>query len=76
MTEVNIQEQSARFASHKLGEREPVASFKTRFDNQVKANLGAGVPDVSDSTRALEFFFKLDDKRYRRMFQYYRNKAG
>jgi hypothetical protein len=69
MTKVNIQEQVARFASVKQGEREPVASFKTKFDNQVKANLGAGV------TRALEFFFKLDDKRYRRMLQYYRNKA-
>jgi hypothetical protein len=75
MTEVNIQEQVARFASLKQGEREPVASFKTRFDNQVKANLRAGVPDVSDSTRALEFFFKLDDKRYRRILQYYHNKA-
>jgi hypothetical protein len=54
MTEVNIQEQLARFASLKQGEREHVAPFKIRFDNQVKANLGAGVPDVSDSTRALE----------------------
>jgi hypothetical protein len=52
-----------------------VAPFKIRVDNQVEANLGAGVPDVSDSTRALEFFFKLDDKRYRGMLQYYRNKA-
>jgi hypothetical protein len=51
MTEVNIREQLARFASLKQGDRESVAAFKTRFDNQVKANLGAGVPDVSDSTR-------------------------
>jgi hypothetical protein len=75
MTEVNIQEQQARFASLRQGNREPVATFKTRFDYQVEANLGAGVPDVTDSTRALAFFFKLDDKRYRRMLQYYRNKA-
>jgi hypothetical protein len=34
-----------------------------------------GVPDVSDSTRELEFFFKLDDKRYRGMLQYYGNRA-
>jgi hypothetical protein len=69
MTEVNIPEQLARFALLKQGEREPVAPFK------VETNLGAGVPDVSVSTRALEFFFELDDKRYRRMLQYYRNKA-
>jgi hypothetical protein len=75
MVEVNIQEQLARFASLRQGEREPIASFKTRFDNQVKANSGAGVPESTESTRALEFFFKLDDKRYRRMLQYYRNKA-
>jgi hypothetical protein len=37
MTEINIQEQVARFASLKQGEREPVVSFKTRFDNQVEA---------------------------------------
>jgi hypothetical protein len=34
-----------------------------------------GLPDVSDSTRELDFFFKLDDKRYRGMLQYYRNRA-
>jgi hypothetical protein len=67
MTEVNIQEQLARFASLKA--KESLCRALTRFDNKVKANLGAGVPDVSDSTRALEFFFKLDDKRYQRMLQ-------
>jgi hypothetical protein len=56
-------------------ERESIASFKTRFDYQVKANLEAGVPEATESTRALEFFFKLDDQRCRRILHYYRNKA-
>jgi hypothetical protein len=61
MVEVNIQEQLARFASLKQGERAPIASFKTRFDNLVKANSGAGMPESTESTRALDFFFKLDE---------------
>jgi hypothetical protein len=41
-------------------ERESIASFKTRFDYQVKANLEAGVPEATESTRALEFFFDAE----------------
>jgi hypothetical protein len=52
-----------------------VAEFKTRFDNQVKSNLGAGVPSVSDATRATDFLSKLDPRRYSGMLTQKRNNA-
>jgi hypothetical protein len=60
MTEVNIQEQLARFASLKQGDREHVAPFKIRFDNQVKANLGAGVQ--GDREHVAPFKIRFDNQ--------------
>ena len=71
--EVNALEQETRFAALKQGEREFISTFKTRFDNQVKANTGAGVPPPTERRLALEFIMKLDTKRYRRMLSQMRN---
>ena len=57
---VNIHDQTSRYNALRQGERELVAEFKTRFDNQVKSNLGAGVPSVTDATRAIDFLSKLE----------------
>ena len=71
--EVNALEQQIRFAGMKQGEREYISTFKTRFDNQVKANEGAGVPQSTDRKLALEFIMKLDAKRYKTMLWQMRN---
>jgi hypothetical protein len=57
------------------GEREYISTFKQRFDNQIKANQGAGVPEITESKLALEFITKLDPKRYKRMLSKMRNDA-
>jgi Zinc knuckle len=75
MREMNILEQETRFAALRQGEREYISTFKQRFDNQVKANEGAGVPEITDSKLALEFITKLDPKRYKRMLVQMRNEA-
>jgi hypothetical protein len=75
MKERNILEQETRFAAVKQGEREYISTFKQRFDNQVKANEGAGVPEITESKLALEFITKLDPKRYKRMLVQMRNEA-
>jgi hypothetical protein len=75
MREMNILEQETRFAALRQGEREYISTFKQRFDNQVKANEGAGVPVITDSKLALEFITKLDPKRYKRMLVQTRNEA-
>jgi Zinc knuckle len=75
MREVNVQEQETRFAALRQGEREYISTFKLRFDNQVKANEGAGVPEMTESKLALEFIMKLDPKRYQRMLAQMRNDA-
>jgi hypothetical protein len=73
MREVNVLEQETRFAALRQGEREHISTFKLRFDNQVKANEGAGVPEITESKLALEFIMKLDPKRYKRMLAQMRN---
>ena len=75
MVQVNIQEQESRYAELRQAEREFLTSFKLRFDNQAKANAGAGVAPISDSKRALDFICKLDPKRYRSMLAKVRNNA-
>ena len=65
--EVNTLEQEIRFASLRQGEREFISTFKLRFDNQVKANTGAGVPEPTEKRLALEFIMKLDTRRYKNM---------
>jgi hypothetical protein len=75
MREVNILKQETRFAAVRQGEREYISTFKLRFENQVKANESAGVPEITVSKLALEFIIKLDPKRYKRMLAQMRNDA-
>ena len=71
--EVSALEQEIRFGALRQGEREFISSFKIRFDNQVKANIGAGVTPSSKKRLALEFIMKLDTKRFKRMLCQMRN---
>jgi Zinc knuckle len=73
MKVVNALEQEIRFSTMRQGDREFMSTFKTRFDNQVRANEGAGVPRPTDRKLALEFIMKLDPKRYMRMLSQMRN---
>ena len=75
MAEVNMMEQIARFEVLRQGERENIHVFKLRYDNQIKANTGAGVPPITDSLRAMEFIYKLDSRRYRPMIASMRHDA-
>jgi hypothetical protein len=65
MEEMNILEQESRFAALHQGEREYISTFKQRSDIQVKANEGAGVPEITESKMALEFITKLDRCSFR-----------
>ena len=73
--EVNVQEQESRYAVLRQGDRESIHVFKVRFDNQIKANQGAGIADVTESKRALEFIYRLDGRRYKPMLVSMRNDA-
>jgi hypothetical protein len=75
MQMVNVQEQEARYAELRQGEREFTSSFKVRFDNQLKANAGVGITKQTEPKLALEFIFKLDPRRYRDMLTSMRNDA-
>ena len=75
MREVNVQDQESKYAMLRQGEREYITVFKTRFDEQVSANEGVGMPGVSEAKRALEFLHKLDPVRYRKMLAQMRNDA-
>ena len=75
MAQVNVQDQESRYALLRQGDREYITSFKTRFDHQVMANAGAGVPAVLESKRALDFIMRLDPKRYKGMLSQMRNNA-
>jgi hypothetical protein len=76
MRGINVSEQESRYANLKQGDREYVSTFKQRFDHQVQANEGVGIPDISVSKRALDFINKLDPRRYRGMHSQMRNLAG
>ena len=75
MMRLNRREQNARYAALKQGDKEYITSFKTRFDAQIQANRGAGLPDLEDETLAMDFIHKLDMRRYARMLSSMRNKA-
>jgi hypothetical protein len=62
MKEVNSLEQKNRFSSIRQGQREYISTFKTRFDNHLRANEGAGVPRPTERKLALEFIMKLDQQ--------------
>ena len=64
-----------RYSELKQGDKEFISNFKTRFDNQIKANEGAGLPVQDQPKLALEFLFKLDSKQYKDMVSSMRNDA-
>ena len=75
MNDVNMHEQENKYNSLRQGEREFISTFKVRFDEQVSANNGVGVAEITDSRRALDFILKLDPKRYKRMHDDMKNDA-
>ena len=58
------------------GEREPISDFKTRYDNQTKANEGVGIVNDDETLIAVDFLSKLDPKRYTGMLTVLRNNAA
>ena len=72
---LNIKEQEARYECLKQGEREFLANFMIRFEAQVLASRGAGVAEISESKRAMDFVYKLDKARYGTMMAGMRNAA-
>ena len=75
MTQINVQEAENRYNALRQMDKELVSSFKLRFDNEVKSCNGAGVPAVADAKRALDFLYKLDAKRFKKMLASMRNNA-
>ena len=75
MVRLNKREQMARYSSLRQGDREYIASFKTRFDAQILASRGAGVADIDEETMAMDFIHKLDTKRYEKMLVHMRRNA-
>ena len=75
MIRLNKREQMAKYSALRQGDREYIASFKTRYDAQILASRGAGVPDIDEETMAMDFIHKLDTKRYEKMLVHMRNNA-
>jgi hypothetical protein len=73
MKELNALEQENRFNRLIQGDREFIDAFKARFDNQLRANEGAGVPMPNERKLALKFITKLDPKRYKQMLSQMRS---
>jgi hypothetical protein len=44
------------------GQHETISDFKTRYDNQVKANQGVGVVNADESVVSIDFLSKVDPK--------------
>ena len=76
MSSVNLYDQQMRYNELRQGDHEPIADFKTRVDNQLKANSGVGMTEISESLRALDFIGKLDTERYADMLTVMRNNAA
>jgi hypothetical protein len=76
MSFVNIHDLLVRYNYMEQGGRESIAEFKTRFDNQIKANQGVGIPDIDEELSAMDFIGKLDSKRYSGMLTFMRNSAS
>ena len=75
MVRLNKREQMARYSALRQGDREYIASFKTRYDAQILASRGAGVADIDEETMAMDFIHKLDTKRYEKMLVHMRRNA-
>lgn len=54
MVRLNKLEQMARYSALRQGDREYIASFKTRYDAQILASRGAGVADIDEETMAMD----------------------
>ena len=67
MRAVNVNDQKMKFNNMRQGEREYVSDFKTRYDNQLKANEGVGIVADDESLVAIDFLSKLDPKRFTSM---------
>ena len=75
MVRLNKREQLARYSALRQGDRENIASFKVRYDAQVQAGIGAGLPVIDEETMAMDFLHKLDPKRFERMLNHMRRNA-
>jgi hypothetical protein len=73
---VNINDQLIRFGNLRQGQHETLSDFKTRYDNQVKANQGVGVVNTDESLVAIDFLSKLDPKRFTSLLTVLRNNAA
>ena len=54
MVRLNNREQMARYSALRQGDREYIASFKTRYDAQILASRDAGVADIDEETMAMD----------------------
>ena len=72
---LNRHEQELRYHALKQGDRESIASFKARFDDQIKFNKAVGVPEMDQPRLAMEFLHKLDLKRHGNMLVKMSNSA-
>jgi Zinc knuckle len=75
MSVANIHDQSMKYLNLRQGEKEFISDFEIRFDHQVQSKKGAGVPDITDRLRAMDFIGKLDSKRNNGMLTSMRNCA-
>ena len=75
MVRLNKREQIAKYSALRQGNREYIASFKIRYDAQVQASIGAGLPAIDEETMAMNFLHKLDPKRFDRMLNHMRRNA-
>ena len=76
MRAVNINDQLVRFSNMRQGDREYISDFKTRYDNQVKANEGVGIVNDDETLVAIDFLGKLDPKRFTSLLTVLRNNAA
>lgn len=59
LLEMYMADQENKYTWIKQGKKGPTSTFKERFDNQVKANEGVGVPPITESRRSQNFIKKL-----------------
>jgi hypothetical protein len=76
MRAVNVNDQLVRFSNMRQGDREYISDFKTRYDNQVKANEGVGIVNDDETLVAIDFLGKLDPKRFTSLLSVLRNTAA
>ena len=74
-TYANIHDQSVKYNNLRQGDKEKISDFKIRFDHQVQSNKGAGMADISERLRVMDFLGKLDSRRYNGMLTSMRNCA-